>query len=250
MQLLKYMACIWAEYEKTFLSERGKISKNKSFKYPPIIPVVYYEGKKEWTADMYLRDRIMFSDILRPYIPDFKYIVVRNHDFSDEELLAREDEMSLLMLINKFQTADDITNFRDIEKDKIDSIIHNSSDQVIDIIAAVVRSLCTKIHISAEEWRKLGEKERQKAKEEQQKRKEEQQKRIEEQQKRKEEQQKIKRMSMTILKAFFDDPAEYDMELIKSVIDSTDDTNRIVSWTDATENCSDKTALYNEIIGK
>ena len=46
MQLLKYMACIWAEYEKTFLSERGKISKNKSFKYPPIIPVVYYEGKK------------------------------------------------------------------------------------------------------------------------------------------------------------------------------------------------------------
>lgn len=271
------MACIWAEYEKTFLSERGKIGKNKSFKCPPIIPVVYYEGKKEWTADMYLRDRIMFSDILRPYIPDFKYIVVRNHDFSDEELLAREDEMSLLMLINKFQTADDITNFRDIEKDKIDSIIHNSSEQVIDIIAAVVRSLCTKIHISAEEtddavqkvrehklgylfenmekidiqqlrkeaeeWRKLGEEERQKAKEEQQKRKEEQQKRIEEQ-------QKIKRMSMTILKAFFDDPAEYDMELIKSVIDSTDDTNRIVSWTDATENCSDKTALYNEIIGK
>ncbi len=250
MQLLKYMACIWAEYEKTFLSERDKISKNKSFKYPPIIPVVYYEGKKEWTADMYLRDRIMFSDILRPYIPDFKYIVVRNHDFSDEELLAREDEMSLLMLINKFQTADDITNFRDIEKDKIDSIIHNSSDQVIDIIAAVVRSLCTKIHISAEEWRKLGEKERQKAKEEQQKAKEEQQKakeeqqkRKEEQQKRKEEQQKIKRMSMTILKAFFDDPAEYDMELIKSVIDSTDDTNRIVSWTDATENCSDKNSF-------
>ena len=244
------MACIWAEYEKTFLSERGKISKNKSFKCPPIIPVVYYEGKKEWTADMYLRDRIMFSDILRPYIPDFKYIVVRNHDFSDEELLAREDEMSLLMLINKFQTADDITNFRDIEKDKIDSIIHNSSDQVIDIIAAVVRSLCTKIHISAEEWRKLGEKERQKAKEEQQKAKEEQQKakeeqqkRKEEQQKRKEEQQKIKRMSMTILKAFFDDPAEYDMELIKSVIDSTDDTNRIVSWTDATENCSDKNSF-------
>ena len=199
---------------------------------------------------MYLRDRIMFSDILRPYIPDFKYIVVRNHDFSDEELLAREDEMSLLMLINKFQTADDITNFRDIEKDKIDSIIHNSSDQVIDIIAAVVRSLCTKIHISAEEWRKLGEKERQKAKEEQQKAKEEQQKakeeqqkRKEEQQKRKEEQQKIKRMSMTILKAFFDDPAEYDMELIKSVIDSTDDTNRIVSWTDATENCSDKNSF-------
>ena len=224
MQLLKYMACIWAEYEKTFLAEHGRISKNKSFKYPPIIPVVYYEGKREWTADMHLRDRIMFSDILRPYIPDFKYIVVRNHDFSDEELLDRKDEMSLLMLINKFQTADDITNFRDIEKDKIDSIIHNSPEQVIDIIAAVVRSLCTKIHISAEEtddavqkvrehklgylfenmekidiqqlrqeaedWRKVTEKERQKVEEERQKADKERQKAEEERQKAEEERQK------------------------------------------------------------
>lgn len=112
MQLLKYMACIWAEYEKTFLNKNDKIVKNKSFKYPPIIPVVYYEGEKEWSADMHLKDRVMFSDILRPYIPDFKYIVVRNHDFTDEELLEREDEMSLLMLINKFQTAEDISNFK------------------------------------------------------------------------------------------------------------------------------------------
>ena len=151
MQLLKYMACIWAEYEKTFLDESGRIIRNKSFKYPPIIPVVYYEGEKEKTADMRLRDRVMFSDILRPYIPDFKYIVVRNHDFSDEELLSREDEMSLLMLINKFQTADDISNFKEISKDKIDAIIQDSPEAVIDIIASVVKSLCTKIHISAEE---------------------------------------------------------------------------------------------------
>ena len=61
MQLLLYMACIWAEYEKTFLDESGRIIRNKSFKYPPIIPVVYYEGEKEKTADMHLRDRVMFS---------------------------------------------------------------------------------------------------------------------------------------------------------------------------------------------
>ena len=47
-------------------------------------------------------------------------------------------------------------------------------------------------------------------------------------QKAREEQQKIKRMSMTILKVFFDDPAEYDMELIKSVIDSTDEDRKSV----------------------
>ena len=59
--------------------------------------------------------------------------------------------MSLLMLINKFQTADDISNFKEISKDKIDAIIQDSPEAVIDIIASVVKSLCTKIHISAEE---------------------------------------------------------------------------------------------------
>ena len=95
----------------------------------------------------------------------------------------------------------------------------------------------------AEEWRKLREAEQQKVKEEQQKVKEEQQK-------RKEEQQKIKRMSLTILKYFFDDPQEYDMELIKSAINKTNDTDMIMRWTDATENGADKKTLYNEIIGK
>ena len=283
MQLLKYMACIWAEYEKTFLAEHGRISKNKSFKYPPIIPVVYYEGKREWTADMHLRDRIMFSDILRPYIPDFKYIVVRNHDFSDEELLDRKDEMSLLMLINKFQTADDITNFRDIEKDKIDSIIHNSPEQVIDIIAAVVRSLCTKIHISAEEtddavqkvrehklgylfenmekidiqqlrqeaedWRNVTEKERQKAEEERQKAEEERQKAEEERQKAKLAFDKTKKMTFMLLKVFFKD-TDYDLNKIKTIIDNETDMEKVDRWTEATESGMPEQDLYNEIVGE
>ena len=160
------------------------------------------------------------------------------------------------MLINKFQTADDITNFRDIEKDKIDSIIHNSPEQVIDIIAAVVRSLCTKIHISAEEtddavqkvrehklgylfenmekidiqqlrqeaedWRKVTEKERQKVEEERQKAEEERQR-------AEEERTKFKSAAFMILKMFFGD-TDLDITKIKSAIDSEMDTDKIANW--------------------
>ena len=283
MQLLKYMACIWAEYEKTFLDESGRIIRNKSFKYPPIIPVVYYEGEKEWTADMHLRDRVMFSDILRPYIPDFKYIVVRNHDFSDEELLSREDEMSLLMLINKFQTADDISNFKEISKDKIDAIIQDSPEAVIDIIASVVKSLCTKIHISAEETdeavrkvrehklgylfenmekidiqelRRIADEERLRAEvnrkeaEENQKRAEENQKRAEENHREtEEERRRIKRTAFISIKCFLMD-IECDLKKIESAIYAQEDTNKIVEWIDNMEQTTDKMKYYKDIIGE
>ena len=276
MQLLKYMACIWAEYEKTFLNKNDKIVKNKSFKYPPIIPVVYYEGEKEWSADMHLKDRVMFSDILRPYIPDFKYIVVRNHDFTDEELLEREEEMSLLKLINKFQTAEDISNFKQIGKEKIDTIIQDSSDQIIDIIAAVVRSLCTKIHISAketdeavqkvrehklgylfenmekidiEELRRQADIERQKVEEERQKVEEERQKAESEHQKAEEERLRLRKSVYIALKIFFVD-LNVDFNKIKKAIDAQQDSDKLIEWIEELDNVQDKMIFYNKIIGE
>ena len=56
VQLLKYMVCIWAEYEKTFGTEYKDKVKTKSFRYPPILPIVYYEGTENWTATLRLKD--------------------------------------------------------------------------------------------------------------------------------------------------------------------------------------------------
>ena len=87
VQLLKYMACIWAEYEKKFGAEYKDKVKTKEFRYPPILPVVYHEGSGAWTAPMHLKERIFMSEIFEEYIPDFTYCLVNNRDYSKEELL-------------------------------------------------------------------------------------------------------------------------------------------------------------------
>lgn len=72
MQLLKYMVGIWQAYahEQNEHYDR-KVSKNKSFRYPPILPIVYYEGKTEWTAALHLKDRIMLKEFFGECIPNF-----------------------------------------------------------------------------------------------------------------------------------------------------------------------------------
>ena len=58
MQLLRYMVYIWEDYEREMERQHKGISRTKGFRYPPILPIVYYEGTGKWTAARNLQDRI------------------------------------------------------------------------------------------------------------------------------------------------------------------------------------------------
>lgn len=150
MQLLKYMVCIWGNYAREMEQKHPGITARKGFRYPPILPIVYYEGRENWTADLYLKDRIFLKDIFGSYLPDFTYRVVRIHDYSNEELLARKDEMSLLMMLNKVQSPEDMENFLGARKERIEDIIRNAPQNIIEIIASTIHSLCIKMDMSTE----------------------------------------------------------------------------------------------------
>lgn len=152
MQLLKYMVGIWQAYahEQNELCDR-KVSKNKSFRYPPILPIVYYEGKAEWTAVVHLKDRIMLKEIFGDCIPDYKYELVKIHDYDNRELLARGDEMSLIMLFNKIQNTMDLAEFLELPREELDRIVKGTPEYILDIIAAVMKALCVHINASEEE---------------------------------------------------------------------------------------------------
>lgn len=151
MQILRYMVCIWNEYGREMMSLKNSSIKAKSFKYPPILPIVYYEGSDMWTADMHLKDRIMMNELFESYIPNFTYKLVRNHDYSNEELLANEDEMSLLMMLGKAQTPEDVQRLVNTEKEKVQAIISKAPEHILELIAATVWSLCMKMNVPQDE---------------------------------------------------------------------------------------------------
>ena len=151
VQLLKYMACIWAEYEKQFGTDYKDKVKTKEFRYPPILPVVYHEGSDSWTAPMHLKERIFLHELFEKYIPDFTYFLVDNHKFSNQELLEKQDEMSLIMLLNKIQTKADLSEFLHIPADEINRIVEESPEAVMDIIVMVMQALCTKLNLSRQD---------------------------------------------------------------------------------------------------
>lgn len=150
MQLLRYMVCIWEDYEREMERKKKGISKTRDFRYPPILPIVYYEGAGKWTAPCNIKDRIFFDEAFEPFTPKFFYKLVQLSAYSVEELVGKNDELSLLMLINRLQNSSEFCEL-DLPKDYLKNLSENSTDELLGIIARVTDSMLRHLELSENE---------------------------------------------------------------------------------------------------
>ena len=68
--------------------------------------------------------------------------------------MGRGNEMSLIMLFNKIQDVVDISRFLELPKEKLDEMVKDTPDAILDIIVSVMESLCVKIGATEEETRR------------------------------------------------------------------------------------------------
>ncbi len=152
MQVLRYMVYIWEDYEKEQERKHKGISKTKDFKYPPVLPIVYYDGTTDWKDGIELKNRVYLSDIFEEYIPNFKCILVQLRDYSNKEIMEKKDELSIIMMISKLQKAADFTEVsREINSEYLEDITSKSPEYLLDIMAQIVEVLLLKINVPRKE---------------------------------------------------------------------------------------------------
>ena len=134
MQLLKYIVSIWERYRKE-AKEKGYGHPDRAgFRYPPVLPVVYYDGVQEWTAPRRLLDRVFMGDIFAGYIPEFKYLLVDLRRKAEQEYFDNGDIISFLMLLQRLRSVEE---FEYVFKRIPDSMLENldkSPENIRDII--------------------------------------------------------------------------------------------------------------------
>lgn len=126
-QLLKYMVGIWNLHRNEANQKKKNASRRKGFRYPLIIPIVYYEGKEKWTAAYHWKERVEFSEVFGQYVPDFTYKLIDLNTYSTKELLCTDEETKEIQLICKklakgcapTEIADALESELDLIADKI-----------------------------------------------------------------------------------------------------------------------------------
>lgn len=152
MQVFRYITFIWEDFEKEQERLRPGSSKTKEFRYPPVLPVIFYDGRENWTAATRLHERVLFSDALGKYIPDYHSILIELKEFSNAELIKKRDELSVLMLIDKLKNAKDYAELKeDIKGDFLETVLEETPEYLLKLMSEIVETFLSKLNIPQRE---------------------------------------------------------------------------------------------------
>jgi len=137
-KMLQYIYLVLDAWEKEAEKEEPGISMRKDFKYPPVLPIIFYDGKYTWTAEKNFFDRTFLNTAFEKYIPKFEYELVNLNDFSEEEIMKFGDALSFILLIEKVRDNKGrslLTHLpQDYEKKLILNIPENLSKLLVDVV--------------------------------------------------------------------------------------------------------------------
>ena len=143
-RILRYIVLILTDYAAEAEKKQAGCTALKGFRYPPVLPIVFYDGDRNWTAAKNFQERTALSDLLGEYIPNFQYLVVPLSRYSNQELIEKEDELSLIMLIDKLRSAE-------IPDDYLEKISRDSPESLLKLIAKIIAAFLHRLNIPKEE---------------------------------------------------------------------------------------------------
>ena len=151
-KMLYYMVMILDAYEKEANRQTKGIGRTKGFKYPPILPIIFYNGTGKWTAARTLSGRTEMNDIFAKYIPKFDYELVDLNKYSVTDLVQFENMLSLLMILGKIKKKEDFSIMGKVPEEffkKIEAL--NIPEHMQALPRQMMEVLLTKIDVPKEE---------------------------------------------------------------------------------------------------
>ena len=97
-RLLLYMTEIWRQ---EFYNTDNNVRERKDYKLPAIIPIVLYNGAKQWTAYTSFKNMQAGNELFGKHILDFEHILIDVNRYNDVELYEIGNMISSVFLLEQ-----------------------------------------------------------------------------------------------------------------------------------------------------
>jgi len=138
-KMLQYISLVLDAWEKEVEKERPGASFLKDFKYPPVLPIIFYDGRNTWTAERNFFDRTYMNTAFSKYIPKFEYELVNLNDYSEEEIKGFGDALSLVMLLDKIRDSKGESLISHLPSDYMEKINLHIPKSMVKLMSDVIR---------------------------------------------------------------------------------------------------------------
>ena len=140
-KMLQYISLVLNDWEKDIEMAEPGSSKRKDFKYPPVLPIIFYDGKETWTAERNFLERTYLNEVFEKYIPKFEYELVNLNDYSEEEIMGFGDALSIVLLIDKIRDKKGERLLRQLPTDYAEKLSLQIPGSLIKLLSDVIRVL-------------------------------------------------------------------------------------------------------------
>jgi predicted transposase/invertase (TIGR01784 family) len=145
--MLQYITLVLTDYEKEVNKATENISNTKGFKFPPVLPLVFYDGADKWTAETNFLNKTELSDVFHKYIPKFEYELIDLNKYSEEELIRFGNTLSFIMLIDKVKNEGEISLIRKLPQDYIEKLKFNMPGHLKKLLADVTTVILKRVNV-------------------------------------------------------------------------------------------------------
>ena len=114
--------------------------KNKSYKFPQVIPIVIYIGKGKWTAKQRFEEMQINwgKDTLKGFS---NYLYIDVNQMKDSELLEDSTTITKVMLIQKAKTEEEFNTYWEEVENELEEQIKEYSEEQIEFVRNVIVSI-------------------------------------------------------------------------------------------------------------
>jgi hypothetical protein len=116
-------------------SKAKGISHTKNFKYLVVLPIIFYDGPGQWTAETNFLNRTEMRELFGKYIPSFEYIVVNFNKISWEDLLKLRDPLSFVLLTDKVKGPEELESLTELPEGYRDALEENLPNHLRRLVA-------------------------------------------------------------------------------------------------------------------
>ncbi|GHV80379.1 hypothetical protein AGMMS49944_21700 [Spirochaetia bacterium] len=152
-KMLQYICLILDSYEKEVNRDHEGLSATRDFRYPPVLPIIFYDGSPAWTAEKNFFDRTALNEVFAKYIPKFEYILVDLNRYTQEDLVRFNDVLSLVMMIDKLETWDGVSLLSKLPPNYIGKMALKIPKELTKLITDVVTVLLDRFNYPEAEIR-------------------------------------------------------------------------------------------------
>jgi hypothetical protein len=137
------------------------LSTAKDFKYPPVLPIVFYDGTDKWTSEVNFLNKTKMREVFEKYIPKFEYELVDLNKYTKDDLVKYNNVLSLIMLMDKVRKSEDMgIMFSGLPENYVEALCDAEKipEPLLKIISDCIGLLLKRVEVPAAEIEAVTEK--------------------------------------------------------------------------------------------